>query len=161
MSIYSQKASTLGGEPIELSRFAGKVTLFVNVASYCGYTPQYTGLQALHDKYAGQGFAVIGVPSNDFGEQEPGTAAEIAEFCSTNYHITSPLLEKTDVNGANEHPLYTELKKTADSEGHNGDIRWNFEKFLVSSDGTVIQRFPPQTDPEAPEVVKAIEETLG
>ena len=160
MSIYDAPVNTLMGEPASLKDHEGEALLIVNVASKCGLTPQYTALQALQDKYGERGFSVIGVPCNQFMGQEPGTAEEIAEFCSTNYHVTFPLMEKTDVNGAQEHPLYTELKKTADDEGHNGDIRWNFEKFLVAPDGKVVARFSPRVTPDDPSVVDAIEGVL-
>jgi glutathione peroxidase len=161
MAAYDQKIHALDGSDDLLGPLHGKTTLMVNVASKCGLTPHYAGLQRLQDTYGDRGFSVVGFPCNQFMGQEPGTPEEIAEFCSTNYQVTFPLSEKIDVNGAQRHPLYAELAKTADAEGHAGDIRWNFEKFLVSSDGKVIQRFPPQTDPEAPEVVGAIEKALG
>src|SRR5215213_6567815 len=160
MSIYDAPVKTLDGGAASLKDHEGEALLIVNVASKCGLTPQYTALQALQDKYADRGFSVVGVPCNQFMGQEPGTAEEIADFCSTNYHVTFPLLEKTDVNGANEHPLYTELKQTADAEGHNGDIRWNFEKFLVAPGGNVVARFSPRVTPDDPSVVDAIEGVL-
>jgi len=160
MSIYDLPINSLEGSPGELSEQKGKVTLVVNVASKCGLTPQYTGLENLHEKYAGRGFSVLGFPCNQFMGQEPGTPEEIREFCTTSYNVTFPLFEKIDVNGAQRHPIYAELTKTADAEGHDGDIRWNFEKFLVAGDGTVIARFPPQVDPESPEIVAAIEGAL-
>jgi len=161
MAAYDQKIHALDGADDLLGPLHGTTTLMVNVASKCGLTPHYAGLQRLQDTYADRGFSVVGFPCNQFMGQEPGTAEEIAEFCSTNYQVTFPLSEKIDVNGAQRHPLYAELTKAADAEGHAGDIRWNFEKFLVGSDGKVIQRFPPQTDPEAPEIVGAIEKALG
>ena len=133
----------------------------VNVASFCGLTPQYTGLEKLHEQFKDRGFTVLGIPCNQFGEQEPGTADEIHTFCSTNYGVTFPLSEKIEVNGESRHPLYAQLEETADSEGHAGDIRWNFEKFLVSRDGEVLARFSPLVEPEAPEVVDAIEKALA
>jgi glutathione peroxidase len=160
VSIYDLPINSLEGTPGQLSEQKGKVTLVVNVASKCGLTPQYTGLENIHEKYADRGFSVLGFPCNQFMGQEPGTAEEIREFCDTNYHVTFPLFEKIDVNGAQRHPIYAELTKSADAEGHDGDIRWNFEKFLVAGDGTVIARFPPQVDPESPEVVGAIEGAL-
>jgi glutathione peroxidase len=161
MAAYDQKIHSLDGADDLLGSLGGTTTLMVNVASKCGLTPQYAGLQRLQDTYGDRGFSVVGFPCNQFMGQEPGTSEEIAEFCSTNYNVTFPISEKIDVNGAQRHPLYEELTKNADAEGHDGDIRWNFEKFLVAGDGTVIQRFPPQTDPEAPEVVSAIEKALG
>jgi glutathione peroxidase len=160
MPLYDTKISTLDGNADLLSGQKDKVTLMVNVASKCGLTPQYTGLEKIHEKYADRGFGVVGFPSNQFGAQEPGSPEEIATFCSTTYGVTFPLSEKIDVNGDNQHPLYAELEKTADAEGHSGDIRWNFEKFLVGRDGNVIARFNPMTDPEAPEVIEAIEKAL-
>ncbi|MEW2510856.1 glutathione peroxidase [Streptomyces sp. NPDC046870] len=151
----------LQGGSADLSRFAGKAVLIVNVASKCGLTPQYTGLEKLQERYAGQGFTVLGVPCNQFLGQEPGTAEEIAEFCSATYGVTFPLTEKVEVNGAGRHPLYERLVDFADAEGHSGDIRWNFEKFLIGRDGRVVARFSPQTEPESAEVVSAIEAQLG
>jgi glutathione peroxidase len=161
MAAYDYDIHALDGGSDLLGPLHGKTTLFVNVASKCGLTPQYTGLQKLQETYGDKGFSVVGFPSNQFMGQEPGTPTEIAEFCSTNYNVTFPLSEKIDVNGAQRHPLYAELTQTADAEGHAGDIRWNFEKFLVSSDGKVIGRFPPQVEPESPEIVGAIEKAIG
>ncbi|CAM5722140.1 Glutathione peroxidase OS=Streptomyces glaucescens OX=1907 GN=SGLAU_14815 PE=3 SV=1 [Streptomyces glaucescens] len=130
----------------------------VNVASKCGLTPQYAGLERLPGRGApAQGFTVLGVPCNQFMGQEPGSAAEIAEFCSATYGVTFPMTEKVEVNGENRHPLYKRLTGFADAEGHSGDIRWNFEKFLIGRDGTVVARFSPQVEPESAEVVAAIE----
>ncbi|MFJ4722754.1 glutathione peroxidase [Streptomyces luteogriseus] len=147
----------LQGGPADLSQYAGKAVLVVNVASKCGLTPQYTGLEKLHEQYAGRGFSVLGVPCNQFLGQEPGGADEIAEFCSATYGVTFPMTEKVEVNGEGRHPLYERLTGFADAEGHSGDIRWNFEKFLVGRDGQVVARFSPQTEPDAAEVVAAIE----
>ena len=160
MSIYDLPVNSLEGEPDAMSELKGKVTLVVNVASKCGLTPQYTGLERVHEKYADRGFSVVGFPCNQFMGQEPGTPAEIREFCTTEYNVTFPLTEKIDVNGAQRHPIYSELTQTADAEGHDGDVRWNFEKFLVGSDGAVIARFAPTVDPESPEIVEAIEKSL-
>ena len=123
-------------------------------------TPQYTGLEALHERYGDRGFAVVGFPCNQFGAQEPGSAEEIETFCSTTYGVTFPMYEKIDVNGEDRHDIYDELTKTADAEGYTGDIRWNFEKFLVSPTGDIIARFSPIVTPEAPELVDAIEAAL-
>ena len=131
--------------------------LIVNVASKCGLTPQYTALEKLAQDYGDRGLTVLGVPCNQFMGQEPGSAEEIQKFCSTTYGVTFPLLAKTDVNGADRHPLYDELTKAADAEGEAGDIQWNFEKFLVAPDGTVVNRFRPRTEPDAVEVINAIE----
>lgn len=151
----------LKGGSADLSQYAGKAVLIVNVASKCGLTPQYTGLERLHERYAGQGFTVLGVPCNQFMGQEPGSAEEIAEFCSATYGVTFPLTEKVDVNGDDRHDLYDRLTGFADAEGHTGDIRWNFEKFLIGRDGKVVARFSPQTEPEAAEVVAAVEGALA
>ena len=158
--LYDHPVKTLQGEPSSLKAHAGKSLLIVNVASKCGLTPQYRGLEELHEKYAARGFAVLGVPCNQFMGQEPGTPEQIQEFCSTTYGVSFPLLSKTDVNGPDRHPLYAELAKTADADGEAGDVQWNFEKFLIAPDGTVANRFRPRTAPDAPEVVAAIEEIL-
>ncbi len=160
MSIYATSISTLDGQPNALATAAGKVTLVVNVASKCGLTPQYEQLEALQKQYAAQGFTVVGVPCNQFMGQEPGTSEEIASFCSTTYGVTFPLTEKIDVNGDARHALYSALTPVADAEGVDGDIRWNFEKFLVNRDGAVVARFHPKTAPDAPEVISAIESAL-
>ncbi|MET9070652.1 glutathione peroxidase [Streptomyces sp. NPDC004232] len=151
----------LAGGPAGLDRYAGQAVLIVNVASKCGLTPQYTGLEKLQERYGAQGFTVLGVPCNQFLGQEPGSAEEIAEFCSATYGVTFPLTEKVEVNGEGRHPLYERLVDFADAEGHSGDIRWNFEKFLIGRDGQVAARFSPQTEPESAEVVTAIEAQLG
>ncbi|MEU3840796.1 glutathione peroxidase [Streptomyces sp. NPDC028635] len=151
----------LTGGSAELKSYAGQVVLVVNVASKCGLTPQYTGLEKLHERYAERGFTVLGVPCNQFLGQEPGSAEEIAEFCSATYGVTFPMTEKVDVNGDGRHPLYERLVGVADAEGHSGDIRWNFEKFLIGRDGTVVARFSPQTEPEDAALVGAVEKALG
>ena len=153
--------TTLDGQPTTLGQLAEGAALVVNVASKCGLTPQYTALERLAKDYRDRGLTVIGVPCNQFMGQEPGTAVEIQEFCSTTYGVTFPLLAKTDVNGDDRHPLYTELTKTPDDAGEAGDIQWNFEKFLLAPNGTVVKRFRPRTVPDAPEVVAAIEDVLG
>ena len=159
MSIFTEPIHTLQGDESSLAAFDGKAILAVNVASKCGLTPQYTGLEALQKKYSDRGFTVVGFPSNQFGGQEPGTAEEIETFCSTTYGVTFPMMEKIDVNGADRHPIYAALTETADAEGHSGDIRWNFEKFLIAPDGSVT-RFSPVTIPEDPALVGAIEASL-
>jgi glutathione peroxidase len=151
---------TIDGDPTTLGDHRGKALLVVNVASKCGLTPQYEGLERLQKRYADRGFTVLGVPCNQFGGQEPGTAEEIRTFCSTTYGVSFPLLEKTDVNGANRHPLYTRLTAVPDAAGEAGDVTWNFEKFLVSASGEVVGRFRPGTEPEAAEVIGAIEAQL-
>ncbi len=160
MSVYEIPIAALDGSPDLLASQKGHATLMVNVASKCGLTPQYEGLERIHEKYAPKGFSVVGFPCNQFMGQEPGTADEIKEFCSTTYGVTFPLSEKIEVNGDDKHPLYAHLEDVADPEGHTGDIRWNFEKFLVSADGKVLARFAPQVEPDAPEVVTAIEAAL-
>ena len=152
--------TTLDGNPTTLAELADGAALVVNVASKCGLTPQYTALEQLAKDYSGRGLTVIGVPCNQFMGQEPGTAEEIQTFCSTTYGVTFPLLAKTDVNGADRHPLYAELTKAADSDGESGDIQWNFEKFLLAPGGEVVHRFRPRTAPDAPEVIDAIEAVL-
>ncbi|MEY3806356.1 MAG: hypothetical protein RIR69_1168 [Actinomycetota bacterium] len=160
MSIFTTPLSSLSGTPDVLSSLHDKVVLVVNVASKCGLTPQYEQLEQLQKKYADRGFSVLGVPCNQFLGQEPGTAEEIQTFCSTTYGVTFPLTEKVDVNGDNRHPLYSTLTAVADAEGVDGDIRWNFEKFLVNRQGDVVARFHPKTAPDAPEVISAIEAAL-
>lgn len=160
MSVFTTPISGLTGGDSVLAALAGKVVLVVNVASKCGLTPQYTQLEKMHEDLAAKGFSVVGVPCNQFGGQEPGSASDIATFCSTNYGVTFPMTEKVDVNGPGRHALYDQLVKTADAEGHSGDIRWNFEKFLVARDGRVVARFSPMTAPDAPEVVAAINREL-
>jgi len=160
MSIYDVKISTLQGETTSLSQYEGKAVLIVNVASKCGLTPQYAGLERLQERYADRGFTVLGVPCNQFGGQEPGSPEEIQTFCSTTYGVTFPMTEKVDVNGDDRHPLYERLTATNDAEGKAGDIQWNFEKFLVSPQGEIVRRFRPMTDPEADEVTSAIESVL-
>jgi glutathione peroxidase len=160
MSFYEQQINTLEGAPAELSQYAGKATLVVNVASKCGLTPQYEAMEKLYEEYRDRGLVVIGFPCNQFMGQEPGTAEEIREFCDTSYHVTFPITEKIDVNGAQQHPVYAELTETADADGEAGDVKWNFEKFLVAPDGTVAARFRPQVTPDDPAVISAIEATL-
>jgi glutathione peroxidase len=161
MGIYDIEIDGLTEGTDVLAAQKGKVTLAVNVASKCGLTPQYTGLEALQKRYEDQGFSVVGFPCNQFMGQEPGSATEISEFCSTTYGVTFPLTEKIDVNGDDRHAVYQELTKTADAEGVDGDIRWNFEKFLVDRDGAVIARFGPQIEPESDAVVGSIEAALA
>ncbi len=153
--------ATLDGRPTTLGDLTGgRPALVVNVASRCGLTPQYTQLEALQEQFGPRGFTVVGVPCNQFGGQEPGSAEEIAEFCSATYGVTFPMTEKVDVNGPGAHPLYQRLTAVADAEGRAGDVAWNFEKFVLSADGEVVARFRPQTTPDAPEVRAAIESVL-
>ena len=159
-TIHDVRVADLNGKPLDLTQFRGTAVLVVNVASRCGLTPQYAALEQIHERYADRGFSVLGVPCNQFAGQEPGTAEEIAEFCSATYGVTFPMTEKIEVNGAGRHPLYRALVDHPDAEGHTGDVRWNFEKFLVGPDGAVRARFGPQTPPDAPEVVAAVETAL-
>jgi glutathione peroxidase len=161
VSVYDDVSiAALDGSQLDLSRFHGRTTLVVNVASRCGLTPQYAGLEELHERFKGLGFSVLGVPCNQFGGQEPGTADEIATFCSATYGVTFPMTEKVDVNGGGRHPLYTRLTSALDAEGKAGDVQWNFEKFLISPDGSIAARFRPQTSPMSDEVVSAVEALL-
>ncbi|TWD83860.1 glutathione peroxidase [Kribbella amoyensis] len=160
MSLYDLPLQSLSGGATSLAEYKGQTVLVVNVASKCGLTPQYEGLENLQKRYAARGFTVLGVPCNQFGGQEPGTAEEIETFCSTTYGVTFPMLAKLDVNGDDRHPLYAELTLTPDAAGEAGDIQWNFEKFLLTPDGTVAARFRPRTEPESDEVVEAIERLL-
>lgn len=153
--------TTLDGWSTTLAELADGAALVVNVASKCGLTPQYTALEQLAKDYGPRGLTVIGVPCNQFMGQEPGSAEEIQEFCSTTYGVTFPLLAKTDVNGADRHPLYAELTKTADDAGEAGDVQWNFEKFLLAPGGEVVKRFRPRTTPDDPAVIAAIDDVLG
>ena len=162
MSILDTKIARLDGTPGTLAEITGdRVTLLVNVASKCGLTPQYAGLEQLHEQYADRGFTVVGVPCNQFGGQEPGSSEEIAEFCSATYGVTFPLTEKVEVNGEDRHPLYEQLVTTADEKGTSGDITWNFEKFVLSSEGEVVARFGPGTEPTDPRLVEVVEAQLG
>ncbi len=161
MSVPNVSIAPLQGPATDnLAPRAGVTTLVVNVASRCGLTPQYTGLERLQQRYADRGFTVLGVPCNQFAGQEPGSAEEIAEFCSTSYGVSFPLTEKVAVNGPGRHPLYAKLVTVPDPTGYTGDVRWNFEKFLIDPAGAVVARFSPQTDPEDAKVVQAIEANL-
>ena len=161
MSLHEISIARLDGTPATLAEITGKQpTLLVNVASKCGLTPQYTALEEVHERYAGRGFTVVGVPCNQFGGQEPGSPEQIEEFCSTSYGVTFPLTEKVEVNGAGRHPLYDGLVPVADEEGRSGDITWNFEKFLLDGNGEVVARFAPSVVPDDPRVTAAIESVL-
>ena len=160
MTLYDIPVKTLSGEDSSLGALAGKTLLVVNVASKCGLTPQYAALEALHERLADRGFSVVGFPCNQFMGQEPGTAEEIEEFCSTTYGVTFPMFEKIEVNGEGRHPIYDELTAVPDADGAAGDVQWNFEKFLLGPDGTVLARFRPRTVPDDPEVLAAIEKHL-
>jgi len=146
--------NSIDGKPAPLSQYQGKVILIVNVASRCGFTPQYTGLEKVYEKYKDKGFVILGFPANNFGAQEPGTNEEIKTFCSSKYSVTFPMYAKISVKGADIHPLYQFLT------GTGGDIKWNFTKFLVGKDGKVIERFEPAVTPESAEVTSAIEKAL-
>ncbi|MEU6203649.1 glutathione peroxidase [Micromonospora musae] len=160
MTVFDIPIGALNGGPADLAQYRGRALLVVNVASRCGLTPQYAGLQALAEEYADRGLVVLGVPCNQFGGQEPGSADEITDFCQVNYGVTFPLTEKVDVNGPDRHALYAELVDTPDADGHTGDVRWNFEKFLVAPDGAVATRFAPAVTPDAPELRAAVEKVL-
>jgi glutathione peroxidase len=160
MSILDLQLTTLAGEPTTLGELGDKALLVVNVASRCGLTPQYGGLERLHERYADRGFSVVGAPCNQFMGQEPGTAEEIQNFCSATYGVTFPMLAKLDVNGEDRHPLYAELTQTADADGAAGDVQWNFEKFLLAPGGKVVGRFRPRTEPEDAALVAAVEAVL-
>jgi glutathione peroxidase len=160
-TFFDFKEKTLDGKDQSLSDYKGKTLLVVNVASKCGLTPQYAGLQKLHDQYAARGFEVLGFPCNQFAGQEPGSPAEIAEFCERNYGVTFPLFAKIDVNGANRAPLYAWLTAQPTQPDGPGDILWNFGKFLIDGQGRAVARFNPRVAPDAPELVAALEKTLG
>ena len=159
MNLYDVPVHTLTGEPASLASYRGQVLLIVNVASHCGYTPQYTGLEALHRRLAPRGFAVLGFPCNQFGEQESGDAAAIQDFCSLTYDVTFPLFEKVDVNGADAHPLWTLLKEERPGLLGTKAIKWNFTKFLVDRSGRVVKRYGPTDTPEA--IAADVERLLG
>lgn len=158
--LHAIPLTTLDGRMTTLAEHAGSAVLVVNVASQCGLTPQYEGLERLQEAYAQRGFTVVGFPCNQFGGQEPGTAEEIETFCSTTYGVSFPLMAKIDVNGPDRHPVYEVLAEVPDATGQAGDVQWNFEKFLLSPDGAPVARFRPTTEPEAEPVVAAIEEQL-
>lgn len=160
MTLKDIALTKLDGGATTLAELSDGATLVVNVASKCGLTPQYTALEKLAQDYGARGLTVVGVPCNQFMGQEPGTAEDIQSFCSTTYGVTFPLLEKSDVNGDGRHPLYAELTKATDADGAAGDIQWNFEKFLLAPSGEVVNRFRPRTEPDAPEMISAIEAVL-
>lgn len=159
--VLSFTMKSIEGKEVKLSQFQGKVVMFVNVASKCGLTPQYQALQSLHDRYAGKGLVIIGVPANDFGRQEPGSDSEIAEFCTGKYGVKFPMMSKVSVKGEKQCDLYRFLTSKETNPKFAGDISWNFEKFLVSRKGEVVQRFSPRTKPDDPAVIKAIEDELA
>ena len=159
-SIYDVEMPRLDGTPAKLSEYEGKVVLAVNVASKCGLTPQYAGLEALYEKYSPQGFTILGFPCNQFFGQEPGSAEKIQEFCSLNYGVTFPLFAKLDVKGSKQHALYSILTAIPDDTGKAGNVGWNFEKFLIGRDGRPVRRFRSRVVPDDPNLVGAIESLL-
>jgi glutathione peroxidase len=160
-SLLDLELVTLDGKPAKLRDFQSKAMLIVNVASKCGLTPQYEGLQKLYDENKDRGLVVLGFPCNQFGGQEPGSADEIATFCSTNYSVNFPMFSKLDVNGPEQHPLYAELNRIPDASGEAGDVKWNFEKFLLDANAVPVQRFRPLTTPDDPELTGAIDKLLS
>ena len=158
-NIYDISVKDMDGKEVKLSDYKGKVLLIVNVASKCGYTPQYKGLEAIYQKYKDKGFEILGFPCNDFGQQEPGTNSEITEFCSTTYGVKFKLFDKIKVLGDDKDPLYARLINNSNTE--DGDIKWNFEKFLISKDGTIVARFRSKVTPESEEMTSAIEKELA
>lgn len=160
MNLYEHTMTSLDGTPFDLGQLEGEVVMIVNVASKCGLTPQYRALEQLHEKYGPRGFHVVGFPCNQFMGQEPGSSEEIAEFCSATYGVTFPMSAKIDVNGEQRDPLYHDLVEFADGEGYVGDIRWNFEKFVIGRRGEIVARFAPQVEPDAPEVIALIDAQL-
>ena len=154
-TVHEFTLNTIDGQPAPMAAYKGKVLLLVNVASQCGYTPQYAGLQSLYEKYRGRGLVVVGVPANNFGAQEPGTNEEIKAFCTRNYKVTFPMMSKVSVKGQDQTPLYGFLTQTG------GDVKWNFTKFLVDKDGKVISRFESSVRPDAPELIEAVEKALA
>jgi glutathione peroxidase len=159
MNVFDFQATSLDGKPVDLADYRGKTLLIVNTASECGFTPQYKGLQQLHDQFHDRGLAVLGFPCNQFGKQEPGTEAEIGAFCEKNFGVTFPMFAKVDVNGEDAHPLFKYLKKEKPGVLGTEGIKWNFTKFLVNKNGDVIQRYAPQTKPE--EIMSDIEKQLS
>jgi len=158
-SLYDISLKDIDGKSTSLKAYKGKVLLIVNVASHCGYTPQYAGLEALYEKYKGKGFAVLGFPCNQFGGQEPGTNEEIKQFCSSKYQVAFPLFDKIEVNGPNRHPLYLAL--AGKDASFPGDIKWNFSKFLIGRDGKVLKRLESAAKPDSAELTQALESALA
>ena len=161
MALYDADIARLDGTPLDLHELQDKAVLIVNVASKCGLTPQYEGLERLQGRFGDEGFTVLGLPCNQFGGQEPGSAEEIAQFCSATYGVSFPMSEKIEVNGDDRHPIYAELTQAPDADGRDGDIQWNFEKFLIDADGAVVARFGPRTTPDDPQVTAAIDRVVG
>jgi len=159
--VYNYRLKTIDGEPTSLAKYKGKVLLVVNVASACGFTPQYTALEAIYEKYKDKGLVVVGVPANNFANQESGTEAEIKTFCNRKYHVTFPMMSKVSVVGADQTPLYHYLTDKTANPAVGGDIKWNFTKFLIARNGTPVNRFEPAIKPDSPEVITAIENELN
>jgi glutathione peroxidase len=160
-SVYDFTLNSIDGQPAPLGSYKGKVVLLVNVASRCGFTPQYTALEAVYEKYKDRGFTILGIPANNFGSQEPGTNQEIKTFCATKYNVTFPMMSKVSVKGDDQTPLYQFLTDKATHPETGGEIKWNFTKFLIGPDGRVIARFEPAVTPDSPEVTGAIEKALA
>jgi glutathione peroxidase len=160
-TVYDFTLNSIDGQPAPLSAFKGKIVMLVNVASRCGFTPQYTGLESLYEKYKDRGFVIVGIPANNFGGQEPGTNQEIKTFCTAKYHVSFPMMAKVSVKGSDITPLYQFLTDKNANPETGGDIGWNFTKFLVGPDGKVIARFDSKTEPESPEVTSAVEKALA
>lgn len=160
-SVYEFTLNSIDGQPSPLAAYKGKVVMLVNVASRCGFTPQYEALEAVYEKYKDRGFVIVGIPANNFGAQEPGTNQEIKTFCSSKYHVTFPMMAKVSVKGEDQTPLYQYLTDKSANPQTGGEIQWNFTKFLVGPDGRVITRFESKVKPDAPEVTRAIEKALA
>jgi glutathione peroxidase len=160
-SVYDFTLNSIDGQPTPLSSYKGKVVMLVNVASRCGFTPQYTALESTYEKFKDKGFVIVGIPANNFGAQEPGTNAEIKTFCSSKYNVTFPMMAKVSVKGDDKTPLYQYLTDKSANPSTGGDIQWNFTKFLVGRDGQIVARFEPKVTPDAPEVTAAIEKALA
>jgi len=160
-SVHDFTLNSIDGKPVPLSAYKGKVVLLVNVASKCGYTPQYSGLESLYEKYKDRGFVIVGVPANNFGGQEPGTNEEIKTFCTRNYNVTFPMMSKVSVKGDDKNALYAWLTDPSANSGSGGDIKWNFTKFLVGKNGKVIARFEPNVTPDSQEITSAVEQALA
>jgi glutathione peroxidase len=160
-SVYDFTLKSIDGQPVSLDRYHGKVLLLVNVASKCGYTPQYAGLESLYEKYKDRGLVIVGIPANNFAAQEPGTDAEIKKFCTNKYNVSFPMMSKVSVLGADKTPLYIFLTDKSINPQIGGDIQWNFTKFLFSRNGKPLARFEPAVTPNSPEVVTAIESALA
>lgn len=160
-TVYDFTLNAIDGQPAPLAAYKGKVVLLVNVASRCGYTPQYTALESIYEKYKGQGFVIVGIPANNFGAQEPGTNAEIKTFCTSKYNVTFPMMAKVSVKGEDTTPLYQFLTDKATNPQTSGEIKWNFTKFLIGPDGHILARFEPAVTPDSPQVTSAIEKALA